>query len=504
MGHGRGAIGDVGGHWDGGAEVLLGDRVAEGVAPVGERVGLALRLSLGHGGLGEVAWDRHGVLEGVLWGERRGGGVLRLRQVGVGRGGGGAGAEAAGGRGVWARGRAARRGERVGGLVERLPRGGVRRDGGGDGAGDVRRGLLEVGVAARGAPGGGRGRDGVTLGLGLGGRGGRGRGGLGGRDRGDGRARVGGGGGRLPLLGAEVDVHGGVAEVGGDHRRVALDLLRRPLGDDLAPIEHDDALAEAHDELHVVFDDQEREVEAGADVADHRHQLLGLLRVHPGGGLVEDEQVGLGGQRPGDLQAALLPVGQRRGALLGHVVQPHGAEQAHALVLHPGLRLAELAGSEDGVEPGVLRADVVGGLDVLKDRHLLKEADVLERPGDPERGDAIGGEPGGRGAVDVDRALGRDVDPGDEVEDRGLARAVGPDEPDKLLGQDRDVEVGDRRQPAEALDDPFNLKKRCLSHGCLLTARLGSVCRPVCQKSVSTARFDRSLCDPGAPAGGSP
>ena len=39
------------------------------------------------------------------------------------------------------------------------------------------------------------------------------------------------------------------------------------------------------------------------------HQVLLLLRVHAGGGFVEQEQFGLGGEGAGDFQAALLAVG---------------------------------------------------------------------------------------------------------------------------------------------------------------------------------------------------
>src|SRR6266446_2958225 len=48
------------------------------------------------------------------------------------------------------------------------------------------------------------------------------------------------------------------AEIGLDHVDVVLDLVRRALGDDLAEVQHRDALAQAHHEAHVVLDHEDR------------------------------------------------------------------------------------------------------------------------------------------------------------------------------------------------------------------------------------------------------
>src|SRR5690242_4491222 len=49
-------------------------------------------------------------------------------------------------------------------------------------------------------------------------------------------------------------------EVGLDHALVLLDLLRRTLGDLLAVVEHGHAVGDAHHDLHVVLDQQDRDV----------------------------------------------------------------------------------------------------------------------------------------------------------------------------------------------------------------------------------------------------
>ena len=51
---------------------------------------------------------------------------------------------------------------------------------------------------------------------------------------------------------------GALAEVGLDDLGVALDLGGQALGDQLAEVEHVDAVGEVHDDLHVVLDEQDR------------------------------------------------------------------------------------------------------------------------------------------------------------------------------------------------------------------------------------------------------
>src|SRR6478672_5664286 len=99
------------------------------------------------------------------------------------------------------------------------------------------------------------------------------------------------------------------AEVGLDHLLVRLHLGRGAFGDLLAVVEHGDAVAQAHDELHVVLD-QEDGAAVAADAVDElaQHHLLG--GVHAGGGLVEGDELGIGGERPGDLEAPLVAVAE--------------------------------------------------------------------------------------------------------------------------------------------------------------------------------------------------
>ena len=74
-------------------------------------------------------------------------------------------------------------------------------------------------------------------------------------------------------------------------------------------MEHRDAVADAHDDVHVVLDEEHGDAGV-ADPADEVHELDALGRVHAGRGLVEEEQLRLRGERPGDFEPPLVPVGE--------------------------------------------------------------------------------------------------------------------------------------------------------------------------------------------------
>src|ERR1035437_9952982 len=110
---------------------------------------------------------------------------------------------------------------------------------------------------------------------------------------------------------------GGRAEVGFDDGGVVAGLLGGAGGGGFAVVQHDDALADAHDDLHVVFDNEDGEVEAGADGLDGVHEVAFFGGVHAGGGLIQEEDFGAGGQGAGDFQAALVAIGEAAGLFAG-------------------------------------------------------------------------------------------------------------------------------------------------------------------------------------------
>ena len=123
-----------------------------------------------------------------------------------------------------------------------------------------------------------------------------------------------------------------LAQVGFDDLGVVADLVGGALGDDPAEVQHRDALADAHDQIHVMLDQQDGDVELVPDAADDLHQLGGLGGVHAGGGLVQQQQLGAGGQGADDLQPALGAVGQAACLLAGQVGHVEDVQKPDGLV----------------------------------------------------------------------------------------------------------------------------------------------------------------------------
>ena len=85
--------------------------------------------------------------------------------------------------------------------------------------------------------------------------------------------------------------------------------LGRAAGDEGAVLKDEELLADLHDKAHVVLDEQHRDAPLpdGVDKLDE-HRRLGI--VHAPGRLVQNDQLGIGSQRPGDFKQPLVAVGQ--------------------------------------------------------------------------------------------------------------------------------------------------------------------------------------------------
>ena len=195
-----------------------------------------------------------------------------------------------------------------------------------------------------------------------------------------------------------------------------------------AVVEHRDPLGDAHDELHVVLDEQDRELQVVPHLADEADELERLLRVHPGGGLVQEQELGLGGERTGDLEPPLVAVREVACVVVVTAGEPAVVEELRRALVRLALLAPDPRRAQDAPDDPALQAAVHADEDVLERRHLLEEADVLERPADAALRGGVRRRAGDVPAVEHDAARGRLVDPGDHVEERRLAGAVRPDQ----------------------------------------------------------------------------
>jgi hypothetical protein len=69
-------------------------------------------------------------------------------------------------------------------------------------------------------------------------------------------------------------------------------------------------ITQPHDDFHVVFDEQDGQIEFLLDLLDELHQICGLVGVHSGCRFVQQQQLGLQRQRTADFQPPLVAYGR--------------------------------------------------------------------------------------------------------------------------------------------------------------------------------------------------
>src|SRR5437867_1179842 len=241
-------------------------------------------------------------------------------------------------------------------------------------------------------------------------------------------------------------------EVRLDHALVVAHVLGRTFGDLLPVVEDDDAARDPHHDLHVVLDEEDGDPLID-DLVHEAHQLDLLLRSEPRGRLVQQEERRPRREGAGDLQPALRPVRQVARIGLGVPLDANEFQELNGAIGDLALLGALARRLEERVPELGAHAAVLPQADVVERRHVLEEADVLERPRDSERGHLVRARAGDLPILEEDSAAGRREDAGDAVEERGLAGAVGADEREDLAALHVEGHVVDGQESAEPLRD---------------------------------------------------
>src|SRR5574343_673996 len=105
-------------------------------------------------------------------------------------------------------------------------------------------------------------------------------------------------------------------QVGFDHARVLLHDGRDIFTDEFAVIQDCDTITQSHDQLYVMFDQQNADG-IGANHFDELAQPSGFVGVHTGGGFIQARQSRVGGERAGNFEATLVAIGQVLGQIMG-------------------------------------------------------------------------------------------------------------------------------------------------------------------------------------------
>ena len=172
-----------------------------------------------------------------------------------------------------------------------------------------------------------------------------------------------------------------------------------------------------------------------------RHDPGRLVRIHPRRGLVEQQEARLRDQRAGDLQPSAVGVGEAVGEVVDAREQAvlEEAQRGEAPRARGLLLVGDPARPGDGTpQPGAL-VTVAADQDVLEHRHALEDAARLKGAGDAEGRDLMRRARLEGHAAEEHAALVRDLEAAQAVEERGLAGAVGADEPDDLVLAEREA-----------------------------------------------------------------
>jgi hypothetical protein len=119
-------------------------------------------------------------------------------------------------------------------------------------------------------------------------------------------------------------------------------------------------------------------------------------------------------------------------------VRAQATDVDHALGVGPGLARGR---------PPRQRADH----HVVEDREVAERLDDLEGAGESQQGNRVGGLAGDVAPLQGDAPLVRAIVAADQVKERGLARAVGPDDAQQIARADLEAHVAHGSEAAEAL-----------------------------------------------------
>ena len=200
--------------------------------------------------------------------------------------------------------------------------------------------------------------------------------------------------------------------------------------------------------------------DAIAHLEDVVHQLGGLVMRHAGGRFVQQKELRPADQRAANLDAAAIDHRQA-GDGIEHAVGERRIEHLHQ---RSGFLEARLAFGLEGAAPHQIEPDalfqplVVADHDVVEDRQRQRQARALEGARDAGMVDGLRRGMGDVATAESDAAgIGR-VDAGHDVEEGGLAGAVGTDQAENLALAHVEVEPVERHHAAEPLGQPLRDK----------------------------------------------
>ncbi len=210
--------------------------------------------------------------------------------------------------------------------------------------------------------------------------------------------------------------------------------------------------------------DQQTGHAAVAHGPHHLDRAVGLVDVHAGEGLVEQQHLGVGCEPDRDAERAQMPLRKIARKLVLDGAEAEEIEDlvgraAERLLVAPRRRRADIEAGEARARAEVMRDD-----DAVARRHALEDRGLLEGAHDALAGDEMGREPRDQLAVETHLAPRRLHERRDQLEDGRLAGAVGADDRQDRVRLDVERDFVDRGQAAEALGEVANFQDRRRAH----------------------------------------
>src|SRR5581483_7540983 len=238
-------------------------------------------------------------------------------------------------------------------------------------------------------------------------------------------------------------------EIGLDHLWIVPNFLWRSFRDLKTIIEHINTLANAHDQRHIVFDEEDRNLELFPELTDEPHEGLLFGRVHSGRRLVQKEQFRPGCKGTNDLQPPLVAIGQAGRKFVSHVLQMKEFEQRVDLLCKRAFVIVKSTETEHGSEQTQFRLRRKRDADIIEYRKSAKKPNVLEGPRDPTMADFIRAKTVQPLPMKAHVSHRRLIHAGDNIEDGRFAGTVRSDKADKILRPDLSLEFSDGYETAE-------------------------------------------------------
>ncbi|MBS1147542.1 MAG: hypothetical protein H6R08_1718 [Proteobacteria bacterium] len=145
---------------------------------------------------------------------------------------------------------------------------------------------------------------------------------------------------------------------------------------------------------------------------------------------------------------------------MGVLRDAHAFEQGMGARARISLLAARGGQAQHGADDTTRGTRVAPDQHILQRGHLGKQADVLEGARQPRLQHLMRLAPVEAGVIETNLAMVDRIQPGERVEQRGLARAVGPDEAVNFARVDLQRNVGQRLQAAKRLANAGNGQQR--------------------------------------------